>query len=32
MISAQPARLPRMLEAAREQGADLVVIDTAPPR
>ncbi len=30
VISAQPARLPRMLEAARGQGADLVVIDTAP--
>ena len=30
VISAQPARLTRMLEAARGQGADLVVIDTAP--
>ena len=30
VISAQAARLPKILEAAREQGADLVVIDTAP--
>ena len=30
VISAQPARLQRMLDAARAQGADLVVIDTAP--
>lgn len=30
VISAQAARLPKILEAARGQGADLVVIDTAP--
>lgn len=30
VISAQAARLPRILEAAEGEGADLVVIDTAP--
>ena len=30
VISAQAARLPRILDAAEEEGADLVVIDTAP--
>ena len=30
VISAQAARLPRMLDAAEGEGADLVVIDTAP--
>ena len=30
VISAQPARLTNVLEAAAGQGADLVVIDTAP--
>ncbi len=30
VISAQAARLAKILEAARRQGADLVVIDTAP--
>ena len=31
IVSAQPARLPQILEAAEESGADLIVIDT-PPR
>ena len=31
IVSAQPARLPQILEAAEESGANLVVIDT-PPR
>ena len=31
IVSAQPARLSQVLEAAEESGADLVVIDT-PPR
>ncbi len=31
VISAQPARLPHILQAAEAQGADLVLIDT-PPR
>ena len=31
VVSAQPARLPQILKAAEESGADLVVIDT-PPR
>ena len=30
VVSAQAARLPQVLEAARDAGADLVVIDTAP--
>ncbi len=30
VISAQATRLPRILEAAEAQGADLVIIDTAP--
>ena len=30
VISAQAARLPRILDAAADQGADLVIIDTAP--
>ena len=30
VISTQAARLPRVLEAAEGEGADLVVIDTAP--
>ena len=31
IVSAQPARLPQILDAAEESGADMVVIDT-PPR
>ena len=31
IVSAQPARLPQILEAAEESGANMVVIDT-PPR
>ena len=31
IVSAQPARLPQILEAAEENGADMVIIDT-PPR
>ena len=31
VVSAQPARLPQILEAAEENGADMVIIDT-PPR
>lgn len=31
VVSAQPARLPHMLQAAEAQGADLILIDT-PPR
>ncbi len=30
VVSAQAARLPQLLETARNEGADLVVIDTAP--
>src|ERR1035437_699763 len=30
VVSAQPARLPQVLDAAREQGVALAVIDTAP--
>lgn len=30
VISTQPAILPRVLETAKEQGADIVFIDTAP--
>jgi chromosome partitioning protein len=30
VVSAQPTRLPQVLEAAREASADLVIIDTAP--
>ena len=31
VVSAQPARLPRVLQAAADHGADLVLVDT-PPR
>ena len=30
VISAQPPRLPRILEAAASQGVDLAIVDTAP--
>jgi chromosome partitioning protein len=30
VVSAQPARLPNVLETAAKHGADLVIIDTAP--
>lgn len=30
VVSAQAARLPQVLEAAREHGADLAILDTAP--
>ena len=30
MVSAQASRLPKVLEAAEKEGADLVFIDTSP--
>ena len=30
VVAAQPPRLPRILEAAAEQGVDLAIVDTAP--